>query len=142
MDYDAIQQAALARPIDERAELLGPLLRSLRGLSEAEIERGEDPPAAKREEALKETRDIPVKVDPILAKAALSLSVKERDKLVTKLIHSLDEGIPGEVVSQEEHWEAWRVEIERRVREVDSGEVQTIPWEEVKRKARELLGEV
>jgi putative addiction module component (TIGR02574 family) len=28
--------------------------------------------------------------------------------------------------------EAWRVEIERRVAELDSGSVELIPWEEVR----------
>lgn len=30
--------------------------------------------------------------------------------------------------------EAWAVEAERRWREIESGKVQTIPWEEVKAK--------
>ncbi len=29
---------------------------------------------------------------------------------------------------------AWAEEIERRVRQIDSGEVKTIPWEEVRAK--------
>ncbi|MDP9194506.1 MAG: addiction module protein [Acidobacteriota bacterium] len=29
---------------------------------------------------------------------------------------------------------AWAEEIERRIRRIDSGEVQTIPWEEVRAK--------
>jgi putative addiction module component (TIGR02574 family) len=29
---------------------------------------------------------------------------------------------------------AWAAEIERRVREIDSGDVKTIPWEEVRAK--------
>lgn len=30
---------------------------------------------------------------------------------------------------------AWDEEVERRVRQIDSGEVKTIPWEEVRAKA-------
>lgn len=35
----------------------------------------------------------------------------------------------------EEVQAAWAEEIERRVRQIDSGEVTTIPWEEVRAKA-------
>jgi putative addiction module component (TIGR02574 family) len=33
---------------------------------------------------------------------------------------------------EEELETAWDEEIERRIREIDSGAVQTIPWEEVR----------
>jgi putative addiction module component (TIGR02574 family) len=36
---------------------------------------------------------------------------------------------------------AWAEEIERRVRQVDSGEVKTIPWEEVRAKVYARLKE-
>jgi putative addiction module component (TIGR02574 family) len=36
---------------------------------------------------------------------------------------------------------AWAEEIERRVRQIDSGEVKTIPWEEVRAKISARLHE-
>ncbi len=53
MDYDSIQQAALALDFDERAELGFLLLDTVKGLSDEEVERGEYLSAARREEALK-----------------------------------------------------------------------------------------
>jgi putative addiction module component (TIGR02574 family) len=41
----------------------------------------------------------------------------------------------------EEVESAWAEEIERRVRQIDSGEVKTIPWEEVRAKAYARLHE-
>ena len=59
---------------------------------------------------------------------ALKLSLKERGELVHRLIVSLDgepEGTPEEIAK------AWEEEIARRVAEIDSGQVQLIPGEEV-----------
>ncbi len=64
---------------------------------------------------------------------ALSLSPEERAKLAEKLLLSLDSLSEGEVE------ESWLVEAERRARQIDRGEVQPIPAEEVLRKARALL---
>jgi len=36
---------------------------------------------------------------------------------------------------------AWDEEVERRVRQIDSGEVKTIPWEEVRAKVFARLHE-
>jgi len=36
---------------------------------------------------------------------------------------------------------AWSEEIERRIRQIDSGEVKTVPWEEVRAKLHALLHE-
>ena len=59
---------------------------------------------------------------------ALKLSPPDRDELVSALIASLDgepEGTPGEIAR------AWDEEIERRIAQLDSGEVETVPFEEV-----------
>lgn len=59
---------------------------------------------------------------------ALKLSIKERSELAHRLIVSLDsepEGTPEEIAK------AWEEEIARRVAEIDSGQVQLIPAEEV-----------
>lgn len=36
---------------------------------------------------------------------------------------------------------AWSGEIERRSRQIDSGEVKTVPWEDVRAKLQALLHE-
>jgi len=59
---------------------------------------------------------------------ALKLSARERNELVHRLIASLDgepEGTPEEIAK------AWAQEIARRVAEIDAGQTQLIPAEEV-----------
>ena len=56
----------------------------------------------------------------------MRLAPQERATLMRLLIEALD-------ADREEGVEdAWRVEIERRMAELDSGSVATIPWEEVR----------
>ena len=62
-----------------------------------------------------------------LKEKAAQLSEPERADLALALIESLD-GPPEDPAAVEE---AWRVEIERRVGEVERGEVETIPGDEV-----------
>ena len=57
---------------------------------------------------------------------ASNLSEADRALLAGLLIESL------EIETDEEVERAWLVEVERRVSELKSGSVQTIPWEEVK----------
>ena len=57
---------------------------------------------------------------------AMRLEPQERAMLMRLLIEALD----GE--TEEGVEDAWRVEIERRMAELDSGSVETIPWEEVR----------
>lgn len=68
-----------------------------------------------------------------LFQEATQLSENERADLAALLLESL-EGEPDEGVEA-----AWAEEIERRVRQIDSGEVQTIPWEEVRAKLHARL---
>jgi putative addiction module component (TIGR02574 family) len=63
-----------------------------------------------------------------LFKKASILSEKERATLAGLLIESLESEVDPDVE------EAWRVEIERRLAELDSGAVETVPWETVKAK--------
>ena len=63
--------------------------------------------------------------DDILRKA-LTLPERERADLVGALIDSLDSEVEEGVE------DAWRVELERRAQEIESGAVQSIPWEAVK----------
>jgi putative addiction module component (TIGR02574 family) len=75
-------------------------------------------------------------VSEVLEKA-LTLSTQDRGLLIDRLIESLDEGPAEEGVEQ-----AWAEEIKRRVDDVRSGKVKTIPEEEVRRRlaARLLNG--
>jgi putative addiction module component (TIGR02574 family) len=59
-------------------------------------------------------------------KGALTLNESDRADLIGVLIRSLD------TASEEGVEEAWRTEVERRAREVESGVVKTIPWEVVR----------
>lgn len=68
-----------------------------------------------------------------LNKELLALSRKERADLVLRLIRSLDEGTEEDVDAY------WKEELVRRSRQIESGEAELIPAEEVFRKARERL---
>ena len=63
-----------------------------------------------------------------LFREASDLPESDRAELAGRLLDSLeserDEGVEA----------AWAEEIERRIRQIDSGEVKTIPWEEVRAK--------
>ena len=63
-----------------------------------------------------------------LLREASELSEADRAELAGRLLETLH-GEPDEDVEA-----AWAEEIERRVRQMDSGEVETIPWEEVRAK--------
>ena len=57
---------------------------------------------------------------------AMRLEPQERATLMRLLIEAFDPD------TEEGVDDAWRVEIERRVAELDSGSVETITWEEVR----------
>jgi putative addiction module component (TIGR02574 family) len=63
-----------------------------------------------------------------LLEQALSLSVEEQEALADSLISNLG----GKVDADVQH--AWEAEIGKRVAELDSGKVKTVPWEEVRRR--------
>ena len=58
---------------------------------------------------------------------ALALSPRERAKLAASLIDSLDPE------TDDDAEEAWRLEVARRVKELDAGEVETLDWAEARR---------
>ena len=64
---------------------------------------------------------------------ALKLPPAARAALADSLIDSLDTEI------DEDAEEAWRREIALRVRDLDSGAVQTIAWDKVRRQLRSRL---
>ena len=63
-----------------------------------------------------------------ILKEALALPAKDRATLAEALVASLD----GHVNPNSEA--AWATEIERRVTELDSGTVSTVPWPEVRQR--------
>ena len=61
-----------------------------------------------------------------LFKQALDLDERDRATLAGLLIESLEE-------EPDEDLEAtWRAEVERRVADLESGEIKAVPWEQVK----------
>ena len=60
-----------------------------------------------------------------LTNHALSLPEDERAALAASLIQSLD------LVVCPETEEAWKQEVTKRVKEIDGGEVEMIPWDTV-----------
>ncbi len=58
---------------------------------------------------------------------ALKLPADARAALAGMLLNSLDDAV------DEAAEESWNVEIQRRLRELDSGQLQTIPWPEARR---------
>jgi putative addiction module component (TIGR02574 family) len=64
---------------------------------------------------------------------ALRLSPESRAAVAGRLIESLEAEVDENAEAE------WSVEIARRLSELDSGSVQTIPWEEAR---RQILGSV
>ncbi len=58
---------------------------------------------------------------------ALSLPPEARAALAASLIESLDETVDPDAEAE------WAKEIARRVKDLDEGRVQTVPWAEVRR---------
>lgn len=68
-----------------------------------------------------------------LLKQALRLPDKKRAELAASLIDSLDTTVDEGAEA------AWQEEIARRLQDVETGKVTTIPWDEVRQKGRILL---
>jgi putative addiction module component (TIGR02574 family) len=69
-----------------------------------------------------------------LLTAALALPVDERLELVEALIVSFQSS------DQPPFDDSWREVISRRSAELESGLVESVTWEEVRRRARETIG--
>lgn len=63
-----------------------------------------------------------------LLEEALALPADERADMAATLIDSLDER------EDEAIEEAWAREVKRRIQEVESNEVKTIPWSEARKR--------
>ena len=68
-----------------------------------------------------------------LREAAMKLPSRERARLASELIASLD-GEEEEAVEA-----AWAAEIEKRAAEVESGTAKLVPWDTVDAEARDLI---
>jgi len=68
-----------------------------------------------------------------LLKKALALPEQERAELAGNLLDSLDATVDEDADA------AWQKEIARRLEEVKSGRVKTVPWSRVRAKGRKLL---
>ncbi len=66
----------------------------------------------------------------VVLEEALKLTACERAEMAEQLIASLDEE-PDSDVEQ-----AWQEEVQRRLQQIECGEVKAIPWEEVQRRLR------
>ena len=70
-----------------------------------------------------------MKQDPNdLLKEALKLPPEARAALAGSLLDSLDQEVDEDAEA------AWHAEIDRRLRELDSGTVKPIPWSEARRR--------
>lgn len=63
-----------------------------------------------------------------LLRNALALPPEVRAALVDSLISSLDQQVDFDVE------ESWREEIVKRLKEIDSGAVRLVPWEDARRR--------
>lgn len=63
-----------------------------------------------------------------ILKEALALPTEARAALAGSLLDSLDTEVDEDAEA------AWGIEVDRRVAELDSGTVRTIPWAEVRRR--------
>ena len=70
-----------------------------------------------------------------LFRRASELPGNDRATLAGLLIESLESGQENDVESQ------WLGEIERRLQELDSDKIKTVPWKQVRAKLLHLLNE-
>ncbi len=73
----------------------------------------------------------------VLEDQILSLSPQERGRLASLLLRSLN--VPENEMDPAEWNQLWAIEAQRRLAEMESGEVEGIPWEVVQAEARDLL---
>jgi putative addiction module component (TIGR02574 family) len=64
---------------------------------------------------------------------ALALPAESRAALIDSLIESLDDA------ADEGAEEAWKIEVGRRIQEIDSGTVELIPWQVARKRLRDRL---
>ena len=70
-----------------------------------------------------------------LLKDALRLPPQARAALAGQLLESIEKEVDEDAEA------AWSVEIARRIEELESGKVKTVPWSEARRRILGLSGE-
>ena len=70
-----------------------------------------------------------------VAEQALSLSAAERLRLANELLQSVEPQMSEEIE------QAWEVEIQRRISQIDSGDANGRTWEEIKRDFNSRYGQ-
>jgi putative addiction module component (TIGR02574 family) len=73
-----------------------------------------------------------------IVKKALTLPRKARVSLMHQLEKSLDE--TEEKISRKEWNRVWKAELERRISDIESGRVKSVPHSEVRKKLDRILG--
>lgn len=68
-----------------------------------------------------------------LLKQALQLPAEARAALASTLLESLDDKV--DPFAEDE----WRLEVARRIEELDSGKVKPVPWQEARRQISAIL---
>ncbi|HXT22258.1 MAG TPA: addiction module protein [Thermoanaerobaculia bacterium] len=71
-----------------------------------------------------------------LLRDALELGEQDRADMAAALLESLEPAVDEAAIAQ-----AWDEEVQRRVAEIDSGQAELIPWEEVRRQLFSRLNE-
>ena len=71
-----------------------------------------------------------------LLERALLMNDDDRALLAERLIASLDPKVDEAVEL------AWQKEVQKRASELESGKVKSIPWEDLKDKARDLIRDI
>jgi putative addiction module component (TIGR02574 family) len=69
-----------------------------------------------------------------LEQKATQLSAEDRAQFALYLLQSLEPADEGDI------GEAWRIESERRLAQIESGEVQSVPGDDVFARVRRRLG--
>jgi putative addiction module component (TIGR02574 family) len=71
-----------------------------------------------------------------LYKKASELPPEQRAALAGLLVDTLDKGVVDPDVE-----DTWRREVARRIAEIDSGTIETVPWERVRQKLLNICGQ-
>jgi hypothetical protein len=72
-------------------------------------------------------------IDPSkLREEVMRLPVDARARLAAELLTSLDDS--SDEISPDEHEAAWDAALAERLRRIDTGEVETVPWSEARKR--------
>lgn len=84
------------------------------------------------------TLRIPLTFDQLLI-AAWQLEPEERLALAEQLTGEIPDGPPHED-KEDGYDEAWRAEVKQRLKDIDEGKVEMVPWEQVMAKLDKAVG--